>query len=64
MNDLESIWEAERESYRIQFIDEILPIVKDMTEEYFIVSTHPENKAISDINFCIELENRLRNTVK
>jgi hypothetical protein len=62
MTNMEAIWEAERQSYRIQFIDEVLPLIKDLIHERYIVSTRPEKpKAITDVDLYNEIEKIIRN---
>jgi hypothetical protein len=57
---LNAVWNAERESYRIQLADELLEAVKELLDKHSIVSTDPEKLAMTDVNFYAAIEKKLR----
>jgi hypothetical protein len=56
------VWEAEKASYRIQFAEEVLPLIKELIDETYIISTHPEKqKSIIDIELYNQIEKIIKN---
>lgn len=64
MTNMDAIWEAERESYRLQFVDEILPLIKELFDSSFIIGTISETtkvKTMTDNRLYEEIEQIIRN---